>query len=120
MSRTAFVATVGLQCKMLTGSETLMSRFMYLSPEDLKRLSDMLRRNMDKETMFSGHIIFNGEKETAFPARMFTSTIAVVEILNFLTSNNMDMTKFKHEVDTLIQCYPRIFGRNTRYSYCFR
>ena len=105
---------------ILTGSETLMSRFMYLSPEDLKRLSDMLRRNMDKETMFSGHIIFNGEKETAFPARMFTSTIAVVEILNFLTSNNMDMTKFKHEVDTLIQCYPRIFGRNTRYSYCFR
>ena len=105
---------------LLIGSDYLLSRFMYLSPEDLDRLRAILKMNIEKETSFSGHILFNGEKEVPFPARLFTSNIAVVEIFNYLTSNEIDITGFRQEIDALIKSYSRLFGKNSRYSYCYR
>ena len=67
---------------LITGSDYLMYRFLYFSPEDLSHFSSILGKGIMGESSFSGHVIFDKEREFPFPSRLFLSNIAVVEILN--------------------------------------
>ena len=105
---------------MITGSTYLMDRLLYFSPEDLERFVGILKKPINGTTRFSGHYILNHRWEVPFPSRLFTVTIAAVEMLKYLDANQLSYGDLKQEIQTYIQIYETMYGKDTRYSFCYR
>ena len=105
---------------IISGSDFLLSRLTFLSPEDLRQLAGFLRLGPAGEPSGSGHYLFFGRREFTFPFRQSTANLAVLEILMEIQKQNLDLQNLAKELENLGKLYPRLFGENLKYSYCYR
>ncbi len=104
---------------MIAGSRYITERLAYLSSSDAALLKSLLDKGLKGPVSLSGHYFFSGGGEFAFPALLFITNIAVSEILNHIYEKRLSLTTFAGELSLLQSLEPCIFGRDSRYAYCY-
>lgn len=104
---------------IISGSDYIMERLSYLGAEDAERLKSAIDKGLSGPVSFSGHYIFSGSREFAYPAKLFTTGIAAAEILKHLAETRKSPTAFADELGLLQRLCPGIFGRDSRYPGCY-
>jgi len=105
---------------VIANSEFLLSRLCFLGPEDLQRLLSLLKQGLDSETVFNGHYFICGGREYPFPARLSIANLAVKDILAHIQDQRLDLKALAIELEEIEKLYPKLFGGDQKYSYCYR
>ncbi|MBW1988890.1 MAG: DUF362 domain-containing protein [Deltaproteobacteria bacterium] len=105
---------------ILCGSPFLLRKLAYLSPGDMERLADLLEKHPPGPVSFSGHYLFFGKTEAAFPARLSPAVIAAAKLAGQVYATGADARAVAAELRAVAGLHPQMFGKRMDYAYCYR